>query len=185
MWPLADEIKCEQAQARSRTMHPQSHPLTIGGTVLKESDDLHIFGTRLVSPGEYVMVEYSFGDSFGVLSCSFWSTVMVCGARLYRYTPYRLCSQRCRFLTVHGCALVQHCTSSICGSIMHAVKTGYKQMRPLYDILFVVYASAGYKWCIGRTLICWCAFSWQNRAMPPGFLSPSQYLCGPILVALC
>ena len=25
---------------RSRTMHPQSRPLTIGGTVLKESDDL-------------------------------------------------------------------------------------------------------------------------------------------------
>ena len=26
--------------SRSRTMHPQSPPLTIGGTVLKESDDL-------------------------------------------------------------------------------------------------------------------------------------------------
>ena len=29
---------------RSRTMHPQSPPLTIGRTVLKESDDLVIFG---------------------------------------------------------------------------------------------------------------------------------------------
>ena len=28
----------------SRTMHPQSTALTIGGTVLKESDDLVIFG---------------------------------------------------------------------------------------------------------------------------------------------
>ena len=28
----------------SRTMHPQSPPLTIGGTVLKESDDLVILG---------------------------------------------------------------------------------------------------------------------------------------------
>ena len=28
--------------SRSRTMHPQSSPLTIGGTVLKESDDLVI-----------------------------------------------------------------------------------------------------------------------------------------------
>ena len=28
--------------SRSHTMHPQSHPLTIGGTVLKESDDLDI-----------------------------------------------------------------------------------------------------------------------------------------------
>ena len=29
--------------SRSRTMHPQSPPLTIGGTVLKEFDDLVIF----------------------------------------------------------------------------------------------------------------------------------------------
>ena len=28
----------------SRTMHPQSPPLTIGGTVLKKSDDLVILG---------------------------------------------------------------------------------------------------------------------------------------------
>ena len=28
--------------SRSRTMHPESPPLTIGGTVLKESDDLDI-----------------------------------------------------------------------------------------------------------------------------------------------
>ena len=30
--------------SRSRTMNPQSPALTIGGTVLKESDDLVIFG---------------------------------------------------------------------------------------------------------------------------------------------
>ena len=30
--------------SRSRTMHPQSPPLTIGGTLLKESDDLLILG---------------------------------------------------------------------------------------------------------------------------------------------
>ena len=30
--------------SRSRTMHPQSPPLTIGGTVLKESDDLVLLG---------------------------------------------------------------------------------------------------------------------------------------------
>ena len=29
--------------SRSRTMHPRSPPLTIGGTVLKESDDLVIW----------------------------------------------------------------------------------------------------------------------------------------------
>ena len=33
----------------SRTMHPQSPPLTIGGTVLKESDDLDILGVKFDS----------------------------------------------------------------------------------------------------------------------------------------
>ena len=35
--------------SRSRTMHPQSPALTIGGTVLKESDDLVILGVTFVS----------------------------------------------------------------------------------------------------------------------------------------
>ena len=35
--------------SRSRTMHPKSSPLTIGGTVLKESDDLVILGVTFVS----------------------------------------------------------------------------------------------------------------------------------------
>ena len=35
--------------SRSRTMHPQSPPLTIGGTVLKESDDLVILGLTIDS----------------------------------------------------------------------------------------------------------------------------------------
>ena len=33
--------------SRSCTMHPQSPPLTIGRTVLKESDDLVILGVTL------------------------------------------------------------------------------------------------------------------------------------------
>ena len=35
--------------SRSRTMHPQSPPLTIDGTVLTESDDLDIFGVTFDS----------------------------------------------------------------------------------------------------------------------------------------
>ena len=34
--------------SRSSTMHPLSPPLTIGGTVLKESDDLVILGVTLI-----------------------------------------------------------------------------------------------------------------------------------------
>ena len=35
--------------SRSRTMHPQSPSLTIGGTVLKESDDFVMLGLTLDS----------------------------------------------------------------------------------------------------------------------------------------
>ena len=35
--------------SRSRTMHPLSAPLTIGGTVLEESDDLVILGVTFNS----------------------------------------------------------------------------------------------------------------------------------------
>ena len=35
--------------SRSRAMHPQSPPLTIGGTVLKKSDDLVILGASFDS----------------------------------------------------------------------------------------------------------------------------------------
>ena len=33
--------------SRSRAMRPQSPPLTIGGTVLKESDDLVVLGVTI------------------------------------------------------------------------------------------------------------------------------------------
>ena len=41
--------------SRSRTMHPQSPPLTIGGTVLKESDDLIILGVTIDSKMNFEM----------------------------------------------------------------------------------------------------------------------------------
>ena len=41
--------------SRSHTMHPQSSPLTIGGTVLKESDDLVIFGVTFDSKMTFEM----------------------------------------------------------------------------------------------------------------------------------
>ena len=96
--------------SRSCTMHPQSPQLTIGGTVLKESDDLDILGvtfdSRMTfekhlarfpeqllkdlvscgSPGECFMIGCSLGGAFGGLSCPFWSTVLRCGARLPIHT---------------------------------------------------------------------------------------------------
>ena len=92
------------------TMHRQSPPLTIGGTVLKESNDLVILGVtfdskltvekhlRLVSratsqrlgilgsPGECFMMDHFLRDASGVLSFPFWSTVLQCGAQLQIHT---------------------------------------------------------------------------------------------------
>ena len=98
--------------SRSRTMHPQSPPLTIGGTVLKESDDLHILGVTFDSKmtfenhlcwvsraasqklgimrkswrGECFKIDCFLGDALGVLSCPFYSTVLHCSAQLPIHT---------------------------------------------------------------------------------------------------
>ena len=87
-------------------MHHQSLPLTIGGNVLKECDDLDILGVtfdsnmtfRFIfarfpeqlckglvsweSSGEYFMIGRFFGYAFGGLSCPFRSTVLQSGAQL-------------------------------------------------------------------------------------------------------
>ena len=72
--------------SRSRTMHPQSPPLTIGGNVLKESDDLVILGVIFDSkltfekqllkdlvysgiPAECSMIDHFLRNASGVLSC--------------------------------------------------------------------------------------------------------------------
>ena len=50
---MGNEVECGKTKtmvvSRSRTMHPLSPPLTIGGTVLKESDDFVIFGVTIDS----------------------------------------------------------------------------------------------------------------------------------------
>ena len=92
-------------------MHPQSPPLTIGGTVLKESDDLAILGMTFDSKMTFekhlrsvsraasqrlgilrkswrVFHGRSFLGmfAFGVLSCQFCSIVLQSGARLPIHT---------------------------------------------------------------------------------------------------
>ena len=96
--------------SRSRTMHPQSPPLTICGTVLKEFDDLVILGVTfdskmtcqkhllsvsraaaqrlgiLRNPGACSMIYRFLGDVFKVLYCQFLSIVLQSGARLPIYS---------------------------------------------------------------------------------------------------
>ena len=60
--------------SRSRTMHPQSPPLTIGGTVLKESDDHVILGVTFDSKMTFEMhllsVSRAASQRLGILSKS-------------------------------------------------------------------------------------------------------------------
>ena len=91
-------------------MHPLSPHLTIGGTVLKESDDLVILGVTFDSKMTFEKHLRSvsraasqrlgilrkswrvfhgnrfLGDAFGVLSCQFWNTVLQSGALLPIHT---------------------------------------------------------------------------------------------------
>ena len=91
-------------------MHPQSPVLTIGGTVLKESDDLVILGVTFDSKMTFEKHLRSvfraasqrlgilrkswqvfhdrllLGYALGVLFCRFWSTVLPFGTRLPIHT---------------------------------------------------------------------------------------------------
>ena len=57
--------------SRSRAMHPQSPPLTIGGTVLKESDDLVILGVtfdfKLTFEKHLLLVSSAASQRLGIL----------------------------------------------------------------------------------------------------------------------
>ena len=96
--------------SRSRTMNPQSPAVTIGGIVLKESDDLAIlrvtFDSKITFEKHLRSVSRAasqrlgilrnswqvfhnrllLGRCLGVLSCPFWSTVLPFGARLPIHT---------------------------------------------------------------------------------------------------
>ena len=57
--------------SRSRTMHPQSLPLTIVGTVLKESDDLDILGetfdSQMTFENHFRSVSRAASERLGIL----------------------------------------------------------------------------------------------------------------------
>ena len=61
--------------SRSRTMHPQSPPLTIGGTVLEKSDDLIIlavtFDSKMTFEKHLRSVSRAASQRFGILRKSY------------------------------------------------------------------------------------------------------------------
>ena len=97
--------------SRSRTINTsKSPPLTIGGTVLKECDDLYILGvtsdSKMTNEKHLRSVSWAASQRVGImrkywrvfhdtsllgrciwgLSCPFWSSVLQCGARLQIHT---------------------------------------------------------------------------------------------------
>ena len=83
--------------SRSHTMHPYSPPLTIGRTLLKESDDLVVLGVTFESKITFEKhlrsVSRAASQVLGILRKSwwalhfpFWNTVLQCGARLMIHT---------------------------------------------------------------------------------------------------
>ena len=107
-------------------MSRKMHPLSIGGTVLKESDDLDIMGVTfdskmtfekhlcsvsraasqrlgiLGSHGECSMIDLFLGNAFLGLFCPFWSTVLQVGARLPVHTLNYRTTERIAWINVQG-----------------------------------------------------------------------------------
>ena len=105
MWVNASKTKT-MIVSSSLTMHPQSPPLIVGGTVLKESDDLVTLGvafdSKLTFEKQLCFFSRAASQRFGILRnfwrvfhdrsllercsgglpCAFWSTALQCGARL-------------------------------------------------------------------------------------------------------
>ena len=128
------------------------------------------------SSGEYSLIDCFLGDAFGVLSCQFWSNVLLCGARLQKNTLNSgPCNQWWIFFNCR-CVWVWHCTTSIYGSIMYAVQD---QMHPLYGALpgpcvpVQVARDALVRPCNRRTVHL-CASSLQDLAVPQDFCSPGS-----------
>ena len=131
--------------SRSRTMHPQSPALAIGGTVLKESDDLIILGVTFDSKMTFEKhirtVSRAASQRLGILRKS-WQVFhdrLLLGRcfRGFVLPVLEYCSAVwCSAADTHprlldrvvsgasffnwGCVCVLPCTSSICFSIMYA-----------------------------------------------------------------
>ena len=146
---------------RSRTMHPQSPPLTIGGTVLNESDDLVILGvtfdSEMTIEKQLRSVSRAAFQRFGILRKSWrvfhdrsflgrcfrgfvlpvWSTVLQSGPRLPVHTLIKLLDRAvsgARFLTggVFECNIAHRRSVAV---LCMLYKIRCNPMHPLYGTL--------------------------------------------------
>ena len=156
---------------RSRTMHPNSLPLTIGGTVLKESDDLVLLGVtfdfKMTFEKHLRSVSRAASQRLGILRKS------------WRVFHDRSLLGRC----FRGFALpvLEYCSAVRCSAadthlkLLDRAVSGARFLSGGVfecDIAHRRCASAGYTRCSGRTSVHLCTASLQNLAVQHDFYSP-------------
>ena len=191
----------------SRTIHSQSPPLAIGGTLLKESDDLVIlwvtFNSKMTFEKQLRSVSWAASQRLVILrNC--WrvfhdrSLLGRCFLGLVlpvlEYCSTVWCSSPdthlkllnravigAQFLTggVFECDIA-HCRSVAILCMLYKIRCS--PVHPLNGALPGPRASAGYTRCSGRTSVHLCASSLQNPHTTARLLFPSQCPSGTILL---
>ena len=169
-------------------MHLQSPPLTIGGTVLKESDDLVILGVTFDSkmPFEKHLRSVSRAASQKLGISKSWrvfhdrSLLLKCFRgfvlKVLVYCSAVWCSTADSHLKLLNIAVSD--ARFLTGSVFEcdiAHRRSVAVLCMLYKIRCItrtVCASAGYTRCSGRISVYLCAASLHNLAVPQDFYSP-------------
>ena len=178
-----------------RTMHPQSPPLTIGGTVLKKSDNLvrrvekHLRSVSRAASQRLCILRKSWGVFLDrsllgrcsrdfVLSVFVYCSAVWCSAA---DTHLKLLDRPVRdawFLTggVFECDIAHRRSVAV---LCMLYKIRCNPMHPLTAALNRPYVPVrGYTRCAGHTSVYLCAVSLQNLAVPHDFYSHLSVLLG-------
>ena len=178
-------------------MHPQSPPLTIGGTVLKESDDVVILGVTFDSKMTFEKhlrsVSKAASQRLGILRKSWrvfqdrsllgrcfrgfilpvleYCTAVWCSAADTHLKLLDRALSGARFLTggVIECDIAHRRSVAV---LCMLYKIRCNQMHPLNGALPGPYVQRGYTRCSGRTSVHLCTASLQNLAVQQDFYSP-------------
>ena len=179
--------------SRSRTMHLQSPPLTIDGTVQKESDDLDILGvtfdSKLTFEKHLRFVSRAASQRLGILRKSwrvfhdklligrcFWGFVLP----VLEYCSAMWCSAADTHLKLLDRVVSGACF--IAGGVLNCDLSPRRSVAVLCMLYKIrcnpkhppcaLCASPGYTRCFDRTSVYFCASSLQNLAVLQDFYSP-------------
>ena len=86
--------------SRSCTMHPQSPPLTIGSTVLKESDDLVILGVLAYSV-YYILIQKYLYNKYSLIYVYLYMLININHIYIHIYIHIYVCVQNYENVTMY------------------------------------------------------------------------------------